>query len=185
MWADTKFYAKWLLAAAEANALWLRSLSDPGFQQRIDRLMMAHIPDFNIGATVLLSRLEQNLASFVVSLSEEEEPEQFAMMIGMGFFVLTGNRYQMVIPSQLTLAIVRKAALKLAQTEAEEYILHPEYMITTMSFAEAKVWQRRLRLMEDAHRQADRQVLLDIHPNSPTVCHLNSASIQMNTFDRL
>jgi hypothetical protein len=174
MWADTKFYGKWLLAAAKADALWKKSISDPSFQEQVDRLMITYIPDFNIGATVLLSRLEQNLASFVVSLNGEEEPEEFAMMIGMGFFVLTGHRYQMVIPARLTLGSVKKAVLRLAQTEDEECFLHPEYIVTTMPFAEANAWQRRLRRMDEAHRQADRQVLLDIYPNSPSVWSLET-----------
>ena len=84
---------------------------------------MAFIPDFNIGATILLSRLENNLASFVVNLDGEEESEEFAMMVGMGFFVLTGQRYQMVIPRRLTLGTVMEAALALAKTEDKE--LHP------------------------------------------------------------
>ena len=66
-------------------------------------------------ATVLLSRLEQNLASLVVDLNGEVEPEEFAMMVGMGFFVLTGRRYQMVIPTRLTLGKVMNAALEIGK----------------------------------------------------------------------
>jgi hypothetical protein len=167
-WADTKFYADWLLAAAKANELWTEALKNPRFSKRIDRLTITYIPDFNIGATVLLSRLEQNLASLVVNLNGEEEPEEFAMMIGMGFFVLTGERYQMVIPTRLTLGKVMKAALSLAKTEDEEYYLHPEYIITTMPYAEAKAWQSRLRGMDETRRQADRVLLLGTYPDPPS-----------------
>ena len=167
-WADTKFYANWLLAAAKANALWTEALENPRFSERVDRLTIAYLPDFNIGATVLLSRLEQNLASLVVDLNGEEEPEEFAMMIGMGFFVLTGQRYQMVVPTRLTLVKVMKAALRLAKTEDEEYFLHPENIITTMPYSEAKAWQNRLRGMDEVHRQADRLLLLDAYPDSPS-----------------
>src|SRR6476659_1665511 len=103
VWADTKFYGRWLLAASKANELWTEALSNRRFNKRVDRLLVTYIPDFNIAATVLLSRLEQNLASLVVDLDGEGEPEEFAMMVGMGFFVLTGERYQMVIPTRLTL----------------------------------------------------------------------------------
>ena len=58
-WADTKFYAKWFLAAAKANELWNEALRHPRFSKRVDRLTTAYIPDFNIGATVLLSRLKE------------------------------------------------------------------------------------------------------------------------------
>jgi hypothetical protein len=160
-WADTKFYGNWLLAAAKANELWTEALENPRFSKRVDRLTIAYLPDFNIGATVMLSRLERNLASFVVELNGEEEPEEFAMMIGMGFFVLTGQRYQMVIPTRLTLRKVMKAALRLAKTEDEEYFLHPESIITTMPCAQAKAWQSRLRQMDEVHRVADRLLLLE------------------------
>ena len=43
--------------------------------------------------------------------------EEFVMMVEMGFFVLTGQRYQMAIPAQLNMDVVKKAALKFAQTE--------------------------------------------------------------------
>jgi hypothetical protein len=92
-WGDTKFYGNWLLAAAKANELWTEVLKNPRFSERVGLLTAFAIPDFSIGATVLLSRLEQNLASFVVSLNEETVPEKFAMMIKMGFFTLTGQRY--------------------------------------------------------------------------------------------
>ena len=165
-WADTKFYGNWLLAAAKANELWTEALNNPRFSKRVDGLTVANIPDFNISATVLLSRLEQNLASLVVSLNGEEETEEFAMMIGMGFFVLTGQRYQMVIPPRLNLGQVMKAALRLAKTEDEEYFLHPEDIITTMPYTEAKEWQSRLRGMDEARRLADRSLLLDTYPDS-------------------
>jgi hypothetical protein len=86
------------------------------------------------------------------------------MMVEMGFFVLTGQRYQMVIPTQLIMAKVKRAALKLAQTEDEECYLHPEYLVATMPYAEAKAWQNRLREMGDDHRNADRLLLLDTYP---------------------
>jgi hypothetical protein len=162
MWGDAEFYGKWLLAAAKAEALWKKAIEDPIFATQVERLIVLEIPNFSIGATVLLSRVEKNLASFIVRLNSEEVTlvEEFAMMVGMGFFVLTGQRYQMVIPARLNLAKVKSAALKFAQTEDEECILHPEYLIATMPYAEAKAWQERLCVMNQAHRCADRLLLL-------------------------
>ena len=168
-WADTMFYGKWLLAAAKANALWNEAINDPDFSKRIERLLLIYIPDFSICATVLLSRLEKNWASLVISVNGDEEAEEFAIMIGMGFFVPTGQRYQMVIPTRLTLEKVKKAALAFVRTEDEANILHPEWSITTMPYEEAKAWQSRLRQMNEECRLADRQLLLDIYPDSPTV----------------
>ena len=56
---------------------------------------------------------------------------------------------------------VKMAALKFAKTEDEEYYLHPEYLVATMPYAEAKAWQSRLREMDEVHRHADRLLLLE------------------------
>jgi hypothetical protein len=87
------------------------------------------------------------------------------MMAEMGFFVVTGQRYQMVIPTRLNMEKVKGAALKFARTEDEEYCLHPEYLVATMPKTEAEAWQKRLRTMNPAHRCADRAVLLDAYPS--------------------
>ena len=158
-WADAEFYGKWLLAAAKANALWQQSMKDPSFVKKVDRLMITSVPDFSITATVLLSWLEKNLAYLVVELYEAEG-EDFVMMVEMGFFVRTGERYQMVIPTRLNMKKVKAAMLKLAQTEDEQYYLHPEYLVATMSYAQTKEWQARLHQMSQDHRCADRDLLL-------------------------
>ena len=68
----------------------------------------------------------------------------------------------MVIPEQMTLEVVMKAALKLAQTEDAEYYLHSEYLVAIMRWQEARVWQARLRDMDENHRLGDRRLLLEI-----------------------
>jgi hypothetical protein len=162
-WADTEFYGNWLLAAAKADTLWKKAISDPVFKEQVERLMIVRIPDFNISACVLLSRLEKKLASFTISL-DSWEAEDFVVMAGMGFFVLTGHHYQMVIPSRLNICKVKKAALKLAQTEDEED-LHPEHLLATMSSKEAEAWQQQLLEMDDDHRCADRFLALTASPD--------------------
>jgi hypothetical protein len=113
--------------------------------------MVFYIPHFNICATVLLSYLKENLASLVVPLDDWD----FIMMVEMGFFVRTGQRYQVVIPSRLTMGKVKGAALKMAQAE------YPRRLVTTMRYAEAKAWQARLRGMDEDQRCADRHLLLE------------------------
>ncbi len=158
-WGDVAFYGKWLLAAAKADALWKRAIKDRGFENEVCAVKGTH---FGIGATVLLWRLETTPA-FVVRLDEGYWVEVFTLMVEMGFFVRTGQRYQMAIPTRLTLGKVKRAALKLAQTEDddEKFYLHPEYLIATMPYAEATAWQERLRRMEEDHRCADRRLLLE------------------------
>jgi hypothetical protein len=168
-WANADFYGRWLQAAAKADAIWKRAIKDSSFENEVARLLVVSIPDFSIGATVLLSRLEKNLASFTIHLNGEEDVElvdEFVLMAEMGFFVLTGQRYQMVIPTRLNMDKVKRAALKFAQTEDEDCYLHPEHLVATMPYAEAAAWQHRLRDMDEAHRQADRLLLLEVCQNS-------------------
>ena len=159
MFGDAEFFGRWLLAAAEANAFWLNALEDHTFQSRVNRLC-DELPDFGIAATIMLSRLEKKVASFVVDPNDTLGTE-FVMMVEMGFFVLTGQRYQMVIPSRLTMEKVKRAAVKYAETDDTEFCLHPEYLIVTMPYGEANAWQTRLQNMDRAHRVADRNLLLE------------------------
>ena len=92
---------------------------------------MCYIPDFAIGATVLLSRFEKNLASVTVGLNRDDGDEfnDLAMMVEMGFFIRTGKRYQMVIPTDLNMETVERAVLKFARTEDEDGCLRPESLV--------------------------------------------------------
>ena len=150
-WGDAEFYGNWLLAAAKAEALWKEAINDPSFEKQVDRLTTIFMPDFGIGATDILSRLKPNLISCAIRVNGGEEVElveEFAMMVEMGFFVLAGHRYQIAIPGQLNMDVVKRAALKIAQTGGEEYHLHPEYLrIATVPYAKAKAWQDGLRLL--------------------------------------
>ncbi len=158
-WGDAAFYGKWLIAAAKANALWEKAIKDHNFQQEIERLMWFYIPDFGICATILITYLRRSLASVRVYL-RDWEAEEFTIMLELGFFVKTGERYQMAIPSGLTLEEVKKAALKLARTEDEENILHPEYFVASMPHPEAEVQQKWLCTMDQDQRCAERHRLL-------------------------
>ena len=163
-WGDAEFYGKWLLAAAKAEALWKEAVNDPSFEKQIELMTVLYIPDFSIGATVLLSRFEKDLFSITVGLTNEDVEvfNEFAMMFELGFFVLTGERYQMVIPTKLNMGKVKRAALKFARTEDADGVLHPEYLVATMSYARAQEWQTRLRQMDENHRCADRLLLLEL-----------------------
>ena len=58
----------------------------------------------------------------------------------------------MVLPIELTAAKVREAVLKYAKTEDEDFMLHPERIVTaTMSFSEVRAWQDRLRAIDEFH----------------------------------
>jgi len=60
-WGDAEFYGRWLLAAGKAEALWKEAVNDNSFKRQIELVTAFYIPDFGIGATVLLSRFEKIL----------------------------------------------------------------------------------------------------------------------------
>ncbi len=150
-WGNMPLYGKWLIAAARANALWYRAINDHSFKKQVSRIIARHIPDFSIGAAVLVARLTESYRTFIVRLDEDDDEWmiEFMMMVEMGFFIRRGEGYDMVVPSRLTIGKVKRAALKLAQTEDEECRLHPERLVTTMAYAEAKAWQACLSGMKD------------------------------------
>ena len=155
-WGDAEFYGGWLLAAAETEVLWKKAIEDPEFNKAINDLCLrlGYFPDFGMAACSFQMRLREHRTSFVLRL-ENEEADEFAMMAGMGFFERAGDHYRMAIPSGLTLASVRAAALAYAATEDKEYYLHPEYLVTTMSLAEADTRQRRLLAIDEFHCSGD------------------------------
>src|SRR6476660_721253 len=128
-WGDAEFYGNWLRAASKAEALWKAAFESPDFAKQVDRLTVVTFPHFGIAATYFLMRLKDNLSSFVLSFNEGEGVDEFVMMAHMGFFVRTGRGYQMAIPADLNLAKVKAAAQTYAQTEDDEYYLHPEVVV--------------------------------------------------------
>ena len=159
-WGDAEFYGNWLLMSAKANGLLRQARSDdPEFSQLIDTLEMLQCLDFGIMATVFLSQLaDTNVQSFVIGLDAEDLVD-FVLMVEMGFFTLTGGRYQMTVPTKLDMELVKQAHLKLAGTEDEEWI-HPERFVIDMSRERAIKFQRLLRDMDQDQRLADRRALL-------------------------
>jgi hypothetical protein len=164
-WADAEFYGKWLLMATKAQGLWEKALKDSRFEKQIELLTAIYFPQFDHSASLFLFLLKDNFVSFTIPLRGEDSAEldQFALMAEMGFFVLTEWRYQMAIPARLNMDVVKIAALKYAKTELEDEGLHPEWLVTTMPYALAEEWQRRLRDIEEEQRCVERAALLDKH----------------------
>jgi hypothetical protein len=159
-WGDAEFYGQWLLSAAKANRLLQQAKrDDPEFRRAIDTLEMCQCLDFGITGTVFVSKLaDKEFDTFVIDPSSADIIE-FVLMVEMGFFVLTGDRYQMALPPDLDMDGVKQAHLKLAETEDKDWI-HPEQLIVDMPYSKAEQYQRLLRNMNQDQRLADRRALL-------------------------
>jgi hypothetical protein len=149
-WGDAEFLGRWLLAAAEAERFWREAYDDPTFHRQVESVCICYIPDFGISASIMVMHLKEYRATFVLDLNSEDG-EDFVMMVAMGFFLPTAEGYQMTLPAGLTATTVRAAVLKYAKTEDEDFMLHPEHIVTTMPFAEARAWQDRLRAIDEFH----------------------------------
>lgn len=147
-WGDAQFYGRWLQAAANAEAFWKEAYADEHFKQQIDRVCTAYIPDFGIAATVMIMQLKGCRTTFLIELNSEDG-DDFAMMAEMGFFAQRNALYQMTLPSSLTLEKVKAAIFKYAKTEDDEFMLHPEHLVTAMPLSEATTLQHRLRAIND------------------------------------
>ena len=158
--ADCRFKAAWLSSAANLQAHWLEAVKDDDFRRQITRVLLSCVPDFEEAAFMLLVELGKEKVSFIVDL-EDWRAQEFAMMERLGFFDRTGERYQMTIPSNLSIRQVKKAALAVEATEDDEYFLRLDQLIVTIPISEAKNWQQRLHEMDQGEREVARLMLLD------------------------
>lgn len=107
--------------------------------------------------------LYKDLAAFPLNLVRSEFTNSFANMAAVGFFTLTGDRYQMTVPKDLKVETIAKALLRLAATEdvtADFDYPHPEWLVVTMTQQEALEWVRKLNSLTWKHRVADRDAHL-------------------------
>jgi hypothetical protein len=159
-WGDARFYGNWLLSAATANELMLSlKENDSEFRCATDAIETIFCLDYGIAATVFLRRLADTAYETFILDPTLEELIDFVLMAEMGFFSLTGERYQMTSPSNVDVSKVKQAHIKLAETEDEEWI-HPERLVVDMPYSRATMFQQRLGKMNQSHRLADRHALL-------------------------
>ena len=147
-WGDAQFYGEWLLSAAKAEAHWKQAYADENFKRQVDHVCDSYIPDFGIAAILMIMQLKEYRTTLLLEL-DSEEGDHFAMMAEMGFFEKRNTLYQMTLPSMLTLEKVKAAIFMYAETEDDEFMLHPEYLVTAMPLSEATTLQCRLRAIND------------------------------------
>jgi hypothetical protein len=158
---DAEFLGRWLLAAANADGmLQERFKHNPGLKDEIDSLEAVSDISFSLTAAKFVELLMKNLACFTLALWDEWG-QDFPVMAELGFFRLTGDRYQMTIPQEISGAMIETALLKLADTEDEECYLHPEHFVSCLEKTDADRWQRRLERLPQLQRAADRALLLE------------------------
>lgn len=157
---DAEFLGRWLLAAPFADrALEEQFKRKANLRQQIATLEDLRLVSFSPAAIRSTRLLIENLSCFSLDV-RDEWGDLFAIMAKIGFYRLTGDRYQMTIPEDVSGSRIETALLTLAATEDDECYLHPEYLVACVSKREAEIWQIKLDRLPWQHRVADRNLLL-------------------------
>ena len=109
---------------------------------------------------LFFSRFDKNSAIAMIPMHVWAEYKAFATLVEMGFFIRTGHRYQMMIPSNLNMAKVENAAQTLAETNFDQDEWVWQGPLVTITHAQARAWQDCLSLMGEGPRSAEREWLL-------------------------
>jgi hypothetical protein len=141
-WGDVKFFGHWFLAVAEAKqAMEVALESDPRLRERFE---FAVKTDLGIDALLYIHYIVGWYSSFVIDITSEDA-DGFFVFAQLGFFVLTGNRYQMSIPQNISPKDAAAAIERLLSTEDGEFVRHHENIIKCMTRSDAAECQRQLR----------------------------------------
>jgi hypothetical protein len=148
-WGDAEFYGKWLLAASRAQKFSKEAQQDPAFLKKIDSLTVVYDLDFSMAASLIIMQPVEFRNSLIVRVDDVFRIDHFAMMAGMGFFRAVDHHHHMSLPKRLRSYDVRRAIMKYAETEDNESMLHPEYLVAAMPLTEAQAHQLRLRALDE------------------------------------
>jgi hypothetical protein len=131
--------------------IWREVQQDKTFLEEIEAALIWYIPDFAKAGTEMMLELKEHGTTFVAALDLDNM--EFAPMVDLGFFELTGSHYRMTVPTAVTDAKMRAALLRYTQTEDEQYLLHPDDLIATMTYSDAKTQENRLRALHEFPNQ--------------------------------
>ncbi len=136
---DAAFASRWLAAATEADFALTRYRSDhPDFEPEIERLRWLYEVEFSPAAMAFIRLWLQNGRAFQLNLARSEWSDPFTYMACVGFFKCAGQHYQMSHPGSFAPETIARTLLLLAGTGDEEWVLHPELMLTTITERDAR-----------------------------------------------
>jgi hypothetical protein len=155
--SDARFAIDWLQAAIDADRMLEQVFEQhPEFRKCLPSREMA----FAASALAFIGTWIEEQGVFSFSLIRNCRANIFSVMAGLGFFTLTGGRYQLTIPSHLKVEKIVDAMCSLAATEDEEGSFYPHRLLATMSLPETDNWKEKLDSMNLQQRLADRDALL-------------------------
>ncbi|MBR0695270.1 hypothetical protein [Bradyrhizobium lablabi] len=139
---DAAFASRWLAADVEADFALTRDRSaNPDFESDIERLRWLYEVEFSPTAMAFTRLWLENGWAFHLNLAQSEWSEPLAYMVCTGL-----QHYQMSHPGSFAPEAIARTLLLLAGTEDEDWVLHPELMLATMSDRDARRCVRTMRL---------------------------------------
>ena len=155
--SDAQFAKDWLQAAIDADQMLEQIFEqNPELRKCIPRREIGFAPS----ARAFIGMWLEEKGTVSVSLVTNRWVNTLSVMAGIGFFTLTGGRYQLTIPRHLDLEKIVDALRSLAATEDEEELFYPHRLLVTMTHSETENWKEKLDSMNSLHRLADRNALL-------------------------
>ena len=145
---STAYMAEWFAALRRCDyPLEPAPYDHPAYGRLIERLNLDYHHAFDSAALHFIRRWQlDDQWSFVLNLRDPKWAELFTVMVGIGFFVRIGNRYQIQVPKP-TSDDLSDAILRLAQTEDAKGNLHPERFLATMTMNQASSLRDRAKAM--------------------------------------
>lgn len=143
---SSAYMAEWFAAVRRCDySLEPAPYDHPVYSRLLERLNLEYHYAFDSAALHFIRRWQQDDGwSFVLNLRDPKWAELFTVMVGTGFFVRIGNRYQIQAPNP-TIDDLSDALLRLAQTEDAKGNLHPERFLATMTMKQASSLRDRAK----------------------------------------
>jgi hypothetical protein len=148
---NARFAVAWLSSAIELDQKW---------NERWNAPLMMLIGTFEASAMEFAKQWLAGNGVFSVNLRQNAMAETLLVMIELGFFTLTGNRYQMTLPDPITTADVRRALFRMIEIQDQHELADLENLFSILSEAEAQGWIDRISNMDSDERLTDRNLLL-------------------------
>jgi hypothetical protein len=115
---DRQFASAWLVKMMETQWAWRETLHNPAFEQ-LALIWMGKLDLGDFGQYLVSSIWRHDRIANLMSFDLESHPHfdaEFAILVELGFFVLSGQFYNPAIPETITDEAVQQAGLKVAST---------------------------------------------------------------------
>jgi hypothetical protein len=159
-WCDVGFIVQWLQAAIDADLVMETYIVDrrEGCEEGYT-LADAYLLEFAAPAARLAGECLMKKGIFAVNLLSSPYSKMFCVMVKLGFFTLTGARYQMTLPKTLEGSLIAEELQRVIQKESV-IDPRPEKFVQVQKRKAVTAMRKKLRGIGDVERLERRMALL-------------------------